>query len=136
MCTNDTGKPGSDKEIGLQIHQLMTELYPICRSITGDGFRRTLEILRRHIPVEVREVPSGTRVFDWTVPKEWNIRDAYIKGPTGETVVDFKGSNLHVVSYSVPVKATLPLAELKRHLHTLPDHPDWVPYRTSYYERS
>jgi aminopeptidase-like protein len=112
----------------------MTELFPICRSITGDGFRRTLEILRRHIPVEVREVPSGTRVFDWTVPKEWNIRDAYVKGPTGETVVDLKGSNLHVVSYSVPVKATLSLAELKSHLHTLPDHPDWVPYRTSYYK--
>src|SRR4030066_2561752 len=109
MCTNDTGKPGSDKEIGLQIPQLMTELYPICRSITGDGLRRTLEILRRHIPLEVREVPSGTRVFDWTVPREWNIRDAYIKNSKGKKIVDFRKSNLHVVSYSIPVKTRISL---------------------------
>ena len=134
MKASDPGGARAAQGRGRDIYRLMTELFPICRSITGDGFRRTLEILRRHIPVEVREVPSGTRVFDWTVPKEWNIRDAYIKGPTGETVVDFKRSNLHVVSYSLPVKKTLPLAELKSHLHTLPDHPDWVPYRTSHYE--
>lgn len=112
----------------------MGELFPICRSITGDGFRRTLEILGLHVPLEVREVPSGTRVFDWTVPKEWNIRSAYIKDPQGRKVVDFGESNLHVVSYSLPIRATLPLAELKKHLHTLPGHQDWVPYRTSYYE--
>ena len=134
MCTNDTGKPGSDKEIGLQIHQLMTELYPICRSITGDGLRRTLEILRRHIPLEVREVPSGTRVFDWTVPREWNIRDAYIKNSKGKKIVDFRKSNLHVVSYSIPVKTRISLRDLKKRLFTLPAHPDWVPYRTSYYK--
>jgi aminopeptidase-like protein len=112
---------------------LMTELFPICRSITGSGFRETLGRLRRLVPIEVREVPSGTRVFDWTVPKEWNIRDAYVRGPRGDKVVDFRKSNLHVVSYSVPIRATMPLAELKSHLHTLPDHPDWIPYRTSYY---
>ena len=136
MSTTDHMKPEASRAPGrgLEIHGLMTELYPICRSITGNGFRRTLKIIGRHIPVEVREVPSGTRVFDWTVPKEWNIRDAYIKGPAGEKVVDFRESNLHVVSYSVPIRTALTLQELKGRLHTLPDHPDWVPYRTSYYE--
>jgi aminopeptidase-like protein len=118
---------------GGDILRLMTELFPICRSITGQGFRETLGILRRHIPLEIHEVPSGTRVFDWTVPKEWNIRDAYVRNPRGEKVIDFRRSNLHVVSYSVPVKRTMPLAELSRHLHSLPDRPDWIPYRTSYY---
>jgi aminopeptidase-like protein len=119
---------------GLDILQLITELFPICRSITGDGYRETLGILKRHIPLEVHEVPSGTRVFDWTVPKEWNIRDAYLRNSRGEKVIDFQRSNLHVVSYSVPVRKTMPLAELKGHLHTLPDHPDWIPYRTVYYK--
>lgn len=118
---------------GREILGLMTELFPICRSITGSGFRETLGALRRRIPLEVHEVPSGTRVLDWTVPKEWNIRDAYIRGPRGDKVVDFARSNLHVVSYSVPVRAMMPLAELKEHLHALPEHPDWVPYRTTYY---
>jgi len=111
----------------------MTGLFPICRSITGDGLRETLSILKRDIPLEIREVPSGTRVFDWTVPKEWNIRDAYVLDPRGKKVIDFRRSNLHVVSYSIPVRKTMPLAELKGHLHSLPDHPDWIPYRTSYY---
>jgi len=123
----------SGESAGRDILGLMTELFPICRSITGAGLRETLNILKRRIPLEIREVPSGTRVLDWTVPKEWNIRDAYIRGPGGGKVVDFARSNLHVVSYSVPVRATIPLAELKAHLFTLPDHPDWVPYRTSYY---
>ncbi len=134
MDTKDPGKPGNENGIGIEIHQLMGELFPICRSITGDGLRRTLEILHRHIPLEVREVPSGTQVFDWTVPKEWNIRDAYIKNPKGEKIVDFRKSNLHVVSYSFPVNLTISLQELKKHLYTLPDHPDWIPYRTSYYK--
>ena len=122
--------------IGQEMYRLISELYPICRSITGNGFRETLNIIKGHIPLKVHEVPTGTRVFDWTVPKEWNIRDAYIKNGQGERVVDFRASNLHVVSYSTPVHATLSLAELKGHLFTLPDHPDWTPYRTSYYQEN
>jgi aminopeptidase-like protein len=119
--------------IGREIHDLMTELYPICRSITGDGVRQTLDILRRGIPLEVHEVPSGTAVFDWTIPKEWNIRDAYVRKSTGERVIDFKRSNLHVLSYSVPVHTRMSLAELKHHLFTAPEQPDAIPYRTSYF---
>src|ERR1700733_6515535 len=119
--------------LGQEMHALMAELYPICRSITGDGFRRTLERLRREIPLEVREVPTGTRVFDWTIPREWNIRDAYVKDGTGRRIIDFRECNLHVMNYSVPVRRTMPLEELKKHLFTLPDRPDWIPYRTSYY---
>jgi aminopeptidase-like protein len=121
------------QELGREMHALVAELYPICRSITGDGFRTTLQRLRREIPVEVHEVPSGTKVFDWTVPKEWNIRDAYVKNSRGERVIDFQKHNLHVVNYSVPVHRKMPLGELKKHLHTLPDQPDLIPYRTSYY---
>jgi len=120
-------------QAGHEMHQLIAELYPICRSITGNGLRETLQVLGRHVPLETHEVASGTRVFDWTVPKEWNIRDAYVKNSQGERVVDFKKSNLHVLNYSVPVKARMPLAELKPHLYSLPQHPDWIPYRTSYY---
>ena len=116
---------------------LMAELYPICRSITGDGLRETLRLLQREIPLEMREVPTGTPVFDWTVPKEWNIRDAYVKNGQGERVIDFRKSNLHVVNYSVAVPARqMKAAELKEHLFTLPKHPDWIPYRTSYYKES
>lgn len=112
---------------------LIRELYPICRSITGDGFRQTLRRLGDFIPIQLSEVASGTRVFDWTVPKEWNIRDAWIADASGRRVVDFRASSLHVVNYSVPVRARMSLAELRPKLHTLPDHPDWIPYRTSYY---
>jgi aminopeptidase-like protein len=119
--------------IGREMHRLIVELYPICRSITGNGFRQTLQVLRRHIPIEVHEVPTGTPVFDWTVPKEWNIRDAWIKNSRGERVVDFQKSNLHVLNYSTPIRTKLSLAELKPHLFSLPEHPDWIPYRTSYY---
>jgi aminopeptidase-like protein len=118
---------------GAAMHALMARLYPVCRSITGDGFRRTLAELGKHIPLAVEEVPSGTRVFDWTVPKEWNIRDAYIRNSRGEKVVDFKQHTLHVLNYSVPVAATMSLAELQPHLYSLPDNPDVIPYRTSYY---
>ncbi|MDZ7956885.1 MAG: DUF4910 domain-containing protein [Aulosira sp. DedQUE10] len=123
-------------DIAQEIYKLITELYPICRSITGDGFRETLKILQQHIPLSVHEVPTGTEVFDWKVPKEWNIKDAYIKNSQGEKIVDFANSNLHVVNYSIPVHQKLSLAELKTHLFTLPDYPDWVPYRTSYYKES
>ena len=126
----------SPTEIGVEMHRLMAELYPICRSITGDGLRESLRIIRKIIPLELREVPTGTKVFDWTVPREWNIRDAYIKGPDGNKVVDFRQSSLHVVNYSVPFHGKMSLRELKGHLHSIPEHPDWVPYRTSYYKEN
>jgi aminopeptidase-like protein len=120
---------------GEELYKLVAELYPICRSITGDGVRRTLEVVDRELGggLEVSEVPTGTQVLDWTVPREWNVRDAWVADPSGRRVVDFQASNLHLVSYSVPVRATVSLAELKEHLFTLPDQPDLVPYRTSYY---
>ncbi len=120
--------------IGEELHRFAGELYPICRSITGDGIRRTLAMIQERIPLRMFEVPTGTPVFDWTVPKEWNIRDAYIKVPGGKRVVDFQKSNLHVLNYSAPVHATMPLSELKPHLFTIPENPDWIPYRTSYYK--
>ncbi len=121
-------------ELGAWLHQFAAELYPICRSITGDGIRQTLAAIQSRIRLEIFEVPSGTEVFDWTVPKEWNIRDAYIKDADGRKVVDFRNSSLHVMSYSSPVHAILPLESIRPHLHTIPEHPDWIPYRTSYYQ--
>jgi len=115
---------------------LVERLYPICRSLTGDGVRETLSILGEHVSMEVHEVPTGTPVLDWTVPREWQIRDAWVEGPDGKRVVDFAESNLHVMGYSTPVRARMPLAELREHLHTLPDHPDWIPYRTSYWKEA
>jgi aminopeptidase-like protein len=121
-------------EFGARMHRFIAELYPICRSITGDGFRETLRRIAAHLPLEIREVPTGSAVFDWTVPKEWNIRDAWVKNERGDKVIDFRKSNLHVVGYSMPVRRKMSLTELRGHLHTLPDRPDWVPYRTSYYK--
>jgi aminopeptidase-like protein len=118
---------------GAQMFRLIEELFPICRSITGEGVRKTLRRLQSEIPLRIEEVPSGQRVFDWTVPLEWNIRDAYIQDRAGNRVVDFAKSNLHVVSYSVPVRRRMKMAELRPHLHTIPERPDWIPYRTSYY---
>ena len=119
---------------GGQMHQLITELFPICRSITGDGVAQTLNIIKRDIPLTIHKIPTKTKVFDWEVPKEWNIKDAYIMNSRGEKIVDFAKSNLHVVSYSVPVDRSVTLRVLKEHLHTLPEHPDWIPYRTTYYK--
>jgi aminopeptidase-like protein len=121
---------------GEEMHALIRELYPICRSITGNGVRETLRILQRRVPLEIHEVPSGTRVFDWTVPREWNLTDAWIATPDGRRVVDARRSNLHVMSYSTPVRGRFALGELREHLHSLPDRPDWIPYRTSYYHEA
>ncbi len=120
--------------IGNAMHARLTELYPICRSITGAGVRQTLSMLQKTIPLVIHEVPSGTRVFDWTVPNEWNIRDAWIKNAHGDRIVDFQRHNLHVLNYSTAVRTTLPTADLKKHLHSLPSQPDVIPYKTSYYQ--
>ncbi len=128
----DASEP--DLDLGGAMYALVEELYPICRSITGNGVRQTLEILSRQFPIDVHEVPSGTKVLDWTVPKEWNVRDAWVKDASGKRVIDFRASNLHVVNYSVPFRGRLSLDELRPHLYTLPDRPDLVPYRTSYYD--
>ena len=122
-----------DPGIGEQIFTLAADIYPICRSITGNGVRETIARLGRHIALETHEVPTGTRVFDWTIPHEWNLHDAHIKNAAGERVLDLRDSNLHVLSYSQPIHAVLPLSELKRHIFTVPDQPDLIPYRTSYY---
>lgn len=128
--------PGEFVGPGAEMYEFIKELFPICRSITGEGVRETLRQIRQRIPLTLHEVPSGTSVLDWTVPKEWNVRDAYIKDSRGRRVVDFQASNLHLLSYSVPFKGTMSLAELREHLYTLPEHPGWTPYRTSYYEEA
>jgi aminopeptidase-like protein len=118
---------------GEEIFSFAARIFPVCRSITGDGVGQTLREIGSHLPLKVREVPTGTEVFDWTIPREWNIRDAYIKNGAGDKIVDFARCNLHVMSYSVPVRKRVLLAELKDHVHTLPEQPDLIPYRTSYY---
>ena len=118
---------------GTAMHRFIAELFPLCRSITGSGVRATLQAIAQRIPLTIHEVPSGTSVLDWTVPQEWNVRDAFIKNTRGERLVDFRQSNLHVVNYSVAVHATMTLDQLRPHLFSLPDFPDWIPYRTSYY---
>jgi aminopeptidase-like protein len=123
-------------EMGQQMLDLIAELYPIPRSITGNGVRQTLALIGRHITFDLHEIPSGTAVLDWTVPKEWNIRDAYIADAQGTRVVDFRNSPLHVVGYSVPVRGRFQLSELKKHIFTLPAHPDWIPFRYSYYDEN
>jgi aminopeptidase-like protein len=121
---------------GARLHRFATRLYPICRSISGAGVRQTLALIRERIPLTVHEVPSGTRVYDWEIPQEWNIEDAAVIAPDGRRVIDFQAHNLHIVSYSEPVQATLTLGELSPRLHVRPDRPEWIPYRTSYYQRS
>jgi len=121
---------------GTEAYALVERLYPICRSITGDGLRETLSVIAEHVPLGITEVPSGTKVLDWVIPDEWHVDDAYIADATGRRVVDFRASNLHIVNYSEPVRDRMTLDELRPRLHTLPDRPDFVPYRTSYYERT
>lgn len=121
--------------IGNQIFELTRKLYPICRSITGNGVRETLKIIKSHIPdIKVFEVPTGTNAFDWTVPKEWNINDAYVIDPNGDKIIDFQKSNLHVVGYSTPISKTVSLEEFQNHLYSIPEQPNAIPYITSYYK--
>ena len=123
-------------DTGSAIYELVAELFPLTRSITGDGVRATLAVLARDLPIDVHEVPSGTAVLDWTVPPEWNLHAAWIARADGTRVVDAATNNLHVVGYSEPVHRRMSLDELREHLHTLPDRPAWIPYRTSYYSRT
>lgn len=127
---------GSDTalDIGQSLHGLVTRLFPICRSITGNGVRETLSVLSDHIPLQVHEVPTGTKVFDWTIPKEWNIRNAFVEDEQSNRILDFKWSNLHVVGYSTAVDRSVCLSELQQHLYSLEDQPDAIPYVTSYYK--
>jgi aminopeptidase-like protein len=127
----------NSSDVGNKIYSFACDIFPICRSITGDGIRETLKIIKQIIPnMTINEVPSGTRCFDWTVPKEWNIRDAFIMDENGVKVVDFMENNLHVVGYSVPVDISMPLSRLKKNLHSIPNQPDAIPYITSYYEEN
>ena len=123
------------QKIGQRMYDLAERMFPICRSITGNGLRKSLEIIREELPeIKITEVPTGTQVFDWTVPKEWNISDGWIRTKQGETIVDFNETNLHVVGYSVPVHKTVSREELLEHVYTIPEQPDWIPYVTSYYK--
>ena len=122
--------------VGTELHSFAVGLFPICRSITGNGLRQTLALIQERVPLKVIEVPTGTQVFDWTVPREWNVREAYIDDPTGRRIVDFRQNNLHVLNYSTPIHKRMPLSELRPHLFTIPSQPDLIPYRTSYYEEN
>jgi aminopeptidase-like protein len=121
------------KAAGQQMHGFIRAVQPHCRSITGQGLRDSLMAIGERIPLDLREIPTGSRILDWEVPREWNIRDAWIRDPSGRKIVEFRHSTLHVMGYSVPVHRTLSLDDLKPHLHSDPTRPDWVPYRTSYY---
>jgi aminopeptidase-like protein len=128
--------PVGEFHLGDDLFALCSNLFPICRSLTGAGVRETLTVIDKVLPLTVHEVPSGTEVLGWTVPDEWNIVDAYVKNSRGERVIDFQRSNLHVVGYSTPVHEVMSLAELRQHVHTIPEHPGWIPYRTSFYRPS
>src|SRR5260370_17815273 len=122
----------TDASIGDRMYGWARDLFPICRSITGDGVRQTLGYLQKLLPdLEIREVPSGTKVLDWVVPDEWNIRDAFIADESRTRVVDFRQSTLQVMDYSAPVSTEITLEELHPHLHSLPATPNAIPYITS-----
>lgn len=120
---------------GDRMYALMTELWPLHRSIAGPGLRQTLSQIQKHIPIKIHEVPSGTEVFDWRVPQEWECRDAFIMDDTGKRVVDYQHSNLHIVNHSIAVQKKMNWSELKPHLHYSNKHPDWIPYRTAYFKK-
>jgi len=126
----------NNSSLGNEIYRLIERMFPICRSITGNGVRETLKILGEIIPLTIHEVPSGTKVLDWEIPPEWNIEDAWIKNSKGEKLIDFKKLNLHVLNYSTPVDKKVKIDELKEHLYTIPENPNWVPYRTSHHNRN
>ena len=134
LSTAAAALPALAEGSGAAMHAFCTELYPYLRSITGKGVRETLAGIGQHIPVIVTEVPSGTAVFDWTVPPEWTVREAWIKDAAGNRIVDIERHNLHLVNYSGPFRGRLKLAELRPHLFSLPDRPDWIPYRTQYFK--
>ena len=136
MTTSEVIRALPNLHTGSAMHGLAGELYPICRSITGKGFRDSLALLQKQIPLVMHEVPSGTQVFDWTVPKEWNIREAYVRNSGGEKVIDFAKSSLHILNYSMPMKARMTLQDLRLHLYSIPEFPDLIPYRTSYYKEN
>ena len=129
--TSDTQK--SEVLVGESMYNFIERLFPICRSITGEGVRQTLKIIQETIPLKIEEISTGTAAFDWNVPKEWNIKDAYVLDEKGNKIIDFQKSNLHVVGYSIPVNQTMSLHELQSKLHSLPKQPDAIPYVTSYY---
>ena len=124
-------------ELGEEIYKLCEQLFPINRSLTGDGVRETLSIIKGQLKdLEIYEVPTGTKCFDWEVPNEWNIKDAFIIDPDGKKIADFTKNNLHVVGYSTPVNQEMSLEELDNHLHSLREQPDAIPYVTSYYKKN
>ena len=132
--TKISGKDNMKNQIGKEMYELLEYLFPLNRSISGNGVRETLRIIQNHIPIKVHEVPSGTEVFDWVVPKEWNVADAYVMDETGNKIIDFQKNNLHLVGYSVPVNKIVTLSELQEHLYSLSDQPEAIPYVTSYYK--
>ena len=134
--SSGTAEHRNQSDVGAELLSFARKLYPICRSITGSGIRKTLDLIGELIPLKTFDVPTGTQVFDWSVPKEWNIRDAYIKDSSGRRIVDFQKSNLHVLNYSTPIHSTMSLSELKPHLYTIPEQPHWIPYKTSYYKEN
>jgi aminopeptidase-like protein len=136
MTSKAIGQMMLPADVGTRAYALIRDLYPICRSITGNGLRQTLQRIQREIPIEIHEVPTGTQVLDWTVPKEWNIRSAYIATTRGEKVIDFANHSLHILNYSCPITKRVTREELQEHLFTLPKYPDWIPYRTSYYKEN
>ncbi|HLC01808.1 MAG TPA: DUF4910 domain-containing protein [Anaerolineales bacterium] len=132
---DSSAHPSSLEGLADEAEVLLDRLFPICRSLTGNGVRQTLAILSEVAEFEVKEIASGTAVYDWVIPDEWNIRGAFLETTSGERILDFADSNLHVVNYSIPVDEELSFADLEPHLHTLPDLPNAIPYRTTYYNR-